>query len=165
MRRRFLLTGLIGIIVLACTKSTIEPDPQFLKVYMHYDFRNEVNTFKNYLQKDLILDGVAQTGFLFSAEEQEKILEKVNSVNYFGFPDTIRYVPGLESMSVVVEPNPGEQFLRIKYHHQDKIVYWYYPLPDNEYARLLLELKDFIVETIESTSEYQSLPEARGGYM
>jgi hypothetical protein len=132
---------------------------------MHYEFKNEVNTFNMTLQKDLILDGIAQTEFWFNMEEQNRILKKVSSVNFFELPDTFRYDYDLDSVLVFTSPNPGEQFLRIQYQQHDKIIYWFYPLPKEENIQLLLELRDFIIEIIESKPEYKALPEARGAYI
>ena len=150
----------------ACEKNILEPDPQFLQIRFHYWFRNELNTFEQTYQKDLVQDGTAKTSFWLTSEEQGRILEKVQTINFFQFPDTIRYEPGEDSIAVSISPDPGRQFLRVQYQEQDKTVSWYYPLPENnEYVPLLLELQDLVIEIIESKPDYQALPPARGGYI
>lgn len=110
------------------------------------------------------MDGVIKVKFWLTKEEQNKILDKVNAVNYFSLPDTFKYIPQ-DSISIAINPNPGEQILRIKYQENDKKTVWTYPLnEDNPKVKDLLELNDLIISIIESKPEYKKLPPARGGY-
>lgn len=111
----------------------------------------------------MVLDGVIKVRFLLTPEEQNKILEKANSINYFSLPDTFKYVP-VNGMKIT-EPNPGEQILRIKYQHKDKKIIWTYPLNDNfPEVKDLMELKDFIISIIISKPEYKKLPSPNSAY-
>ncbi|MBU2447384.1 MAG: hypothetical protein KJ666_17675 [Bacteroidetes bacterium] len=145
--------------------SSVEPETQFVQIYFKYDFKNELNTFENTFQKDLVLDGVRKINFWLSTEEQNSILEKVNEINYFSMPDTFKYISE-DSVSVSIEPNPGEQILRIKYQSKDKTTIWTYPVVEND-SRFtdLLALRKYIKSIIELKQEYKRLPPARGGYM
>ena len=156
----------ILLLLVLCNKNPVIPEEQFIKIHFHYGFGNELNTFEQTYQKDLVLDGSVKIPFWLTAEEQEQIISKVQTVNFFQFPDTICYNSETDSFTVaIVEPNPGRQFLRILYQEQDKTVNWYLPLPDNEYSISLLELIEHIISIIESKPEYQSLPPVRGGYI
>ncbi|MFA6743943.1 MAG: hypothetical protein WCS36_07085, partial [Candidatus Neomarinimicrobiota bacterium] len=96
-------------------------------------------------------------------EEQDTIIKVLEEINFFNLPDTLSYQPG-DSIAVTIEPDPGIQSLRIYYNNQDKTVYWYivnsYP---SEYERIL-RITTLLKAILESDSEYQSLPEATGGY-
>jgi len=156
---------LFGLFLSSCQDSSVEPDNQFVQIYFKYELKNELNTFENTFQKDLVLDGVKKINFWLSKEEQNSILEKVNEINYFSMPDTFKYISE-DSISVSIEPNPDEQILRIKYQSQDKTMIWTYPVIENDSRfKDLLELRKYIKSIIESKQEYKSLPPARGGYM
>ncbi len=149
----------------SCKDSSVEPATQFAQIYLKYDFENELNTFDNTFQKDLIMDGVIKIEFFLTAEEQNQILEKAYSINYFSLPDTFKYIP-VNGITLITNPNPGEQVLRIKFQQKDKKIIWTYPLnEDNVEANDLMKLKDFIISIIESKPEYKKLPPAKGGYL
>jgi hypothetical protein len=156
---------LSGLFLLSCQDSPVEPENNFVNIYLKYDFKNELNTFENTFQKDLILDGVIKIKFWLTAKEQNSILEKAKSINYFSLPESFQYIPQ-DSIMVFAHPNPGEQILRIKYQKLDKTTVWTYPLlENNSQFDDLLELRKFIITLIESKPEYKKLPVARGGYV
>ena len=149
----------------SCENTIIEPDEQFVQIYFKYDFKNELNTFENTYQKDLVLDGVIKVNFWLTAEEQNKIMAKANELNYFSLPDTLKYI-SQDSIMFSINPNPGEQKLRIKYLMNDKTTIWTYPLnDDNSRVKDLIELNNFIINIIESKPEYKRLPPRNGGYL
>ena len=160
-----LILPLFCLFFSSCQDSSLEPENQFVQIYFKYDFRNALNTFENTYQKDLILDGTVKVPFWLTAEEQNKIFDKVNQLNYFLLPDTLKYIPQ-DSITLSIEPNPGEQKLRIKYLSNDKTTIWTYPLnDDNPQVKDLIELQNFIITIIESKPEYKRLPPRRGGYL
>jgi len=155
---------LLGLLSSSCQDSPTEPDQQFVQIFLKYGFRNELNTFENTFQKDLVMDGVIKVNFWLSEKEQNKILEKVNAVNYFAMRDTFKYISP-DSITVIISPDPGEQILRIKYQSEDKTTVWSYPpLENDEEFNDLLELRQYIITIIESKPGYKHLPPARGGY-
>ena len=155
---------LFGLLISSCQDSPVEPDPQFVQIYLKYGFRNELNTFENTYQKDLVLDGTIKVNFWLTEDEQNKILEQANSVNYFAMRDTFKYLSP-DSLIVIISPDPGEQILRINYQSKDKTTVWSYPTPENdEEFNDLLELRQFIITIIESKPAYKLLPPASGGY-
>ena len=161
----FFFLLLFGLFLSSCQDSPVEPENQFVQIYFKYGFKNELNTFKNTFQKDLVMDGVIKVKFWLTAVEQNSILEKANSINYFSMPDTFKYI-SKDSIMVSIDPNPGEQILRIKYKTKDKTTIWTYPLVENNNQfNDLLELRQFIITIIESKPEYKKLPAQRGGYL
>ncbi|MFC1543025.1 hypothetical protein ACFL4K_00635 [Candidatus Neomarinimicrobiota bacterium] len=140
---------------------------QFVEVHFHYGFKNELDTFELTYQKDLVGDGVISTDFWFTTDEQEELLAKVEQYNFYLLPDTIK-----QREHVIVKPDAGWQFLRIKQGDRNhtvswyNLVSWYYPQPEyEEYIPDLRALHDYITELIESKCAYQLLPPARGGYV
>jgi hypothetical protein len=159
-----LLLSWFLIIIVGCSKTITEPDAQFLKIHIYYGFGNELNTFEQTYTKDLVLDGYITVDFWLTEAEQERISNKLDAVDFFQFPDTLIYQMGSDSIMVRIEPDPGWQFLRVADENRDKIVYWRYPLPEgNEFVPHLVELKNLIIDIIESKPEYKKLPPARGG--
>jgi hypothetical protein len=160
----FLVLLITGLIFSSCQDSFVEPEDQFVQIFLKYGFKNKLNTFENTFQKDLVRDGVIKVKFWLTAAEQNKILEKANSVYYFSMPDTFKNVSP-DSIEVHFNPNPGEQTLRIKYQSNDKTTIWTYPLlENNKQLDDLMELRQFIIGIIESKPEYKNLPPANGGY-
>ncbi len=155
----------VSLLLLVCQDSPVESEDQFVKIYFKYGFRNELNTFTKTFQKDLIMDGVIKVEFWLTAVEQNSILEKANALNYFTMPDTFKYI-SWDSINVSIDPDPGEQILRIQYRSLDKTIIWTYPpVENNGQFNELLELQKFIITIIESKPEYKELPPARGGYV
>lgn len=153
-----------SLIIVGCSKTITEPDPQFLKIHFYYGFGNELNTFEQTYTKDLVQDGYITIDFWLIEAEQESISNKLDAVDFFSFPDTLIYQIGSDSIMVRIEPDPGLQFLRIADENRDKIVYWRPPLSVlNEPAPRLIELKNLIIDIIESKPEYKALPPAKGG--
>ena len=151
----------ISLIILpTCKESTVGPDYQFVQIQFKYNFKDELNTFKNYYQKDLVLDGVVRVYFRLTKDEQNKILAKAYETNFFSMPDTL-----LNKAPVEITPNPT-QYLRIRYGNQENAVVWNYILYEyqsDQYKRLC-ELTDYLTDIIESKPEYKILPPRQGGY-
>ena len=166
---RFLASLLLAFIGSDCAKKIVEPKivepiPQFLKIHFHYEFANELNTFEQTYTKDLVMDGTITVRFWLTEAEQQRILEKLQTVDFFHFPDTLMYRMGPDSVMVSISPDPGWQFIRVAHQNEDKMLYWRYPLPEeNEFVPPLLELMNLIIGIIESKPEYKALPAPRGG--
>ncbi|MBU0561238.1 MAG: hypothetical protein KJ799_04950 [Bacteroidetes bacterium] len=165
MKKKIIVLLLAGLFLLSCQDSSVEPENQFVQIFFKYGIKNELNTFENTYQKDLFLDGVIKIKFWLTADEQNKILEKAYSVNYFSMPDTFKVSPW-DSIYIYTSPDSSEQILRIKYQDKEKTTIWTYPLVENmSQFKDLLELQQFIISIIESKPEYKKLPDHRGGYM
>ena len=150
----------ISLLISSCNENSVQPEQQFIQIHFKYNFNDELNTFENYYQKDLVGDGLIKVDFWLTRDEQNKILEKVNETNYFLLPDTI-----LNKASVEVTPNPV-QFLRIKNNGKENSVVWNYIITEyqTEQYKKLLELAVYIRNIIESKNEYKVLPPRKGGY-
>jgi hypothetical protein len=137
------------------------PDDQMLKIDLQYGFRDELNTFARTLQKDLVLDGTVTVPFWLTSDEQDQILQKALGIDFFSLPDTLQREPG-----VFISPDPSPDLLRLQYGSQEKTVVWYYPQdPNDTQWKALLELRNVIIQVIQTKPEYKVLPAARGGYL
>jgi hypothetical protein len=155
----------IAIILFApyafCQDSSGDHDPQLMQIYFKFGL-NELDTFHNTYQKDLVSAGTVKTGMWFTTREQEIILTQLNRIIFFNLPDTIHAQP-----NVVISPSHGPQTLRVKYKGMDKTVVWYYPLPEdvvNNFDYRLESTRDLLWDIIESKPEYKALPPVKGGY-
>lgn len=160
-KKYFLILTLLPI--LSCNENIIQPDEQFVNILFKYDFKNELDTFNNTYQKDLVLDGLIKIDFWLTTDEQNQIIEKANQLNFFLLPDTI-----LADTPVQITPNPG-QFLRIKTETEDHSILWNIILEEfqaEQYEDFLKvqQLAEFIRLIIESKPGYKKLPPANGGY-
>jgi len=152
----------ISILLYSCTDSPVEPDTQFVQIYFKYGFNNELNTFESTYQKDLILDGTIKIKFWLTTEEQNRILSKANQIGFFSFPANFSD----DTTFIMIDPNPGNQILRIKNDAKDIQTIWTCLIDlNNQQAVELLELNSLIISIIETKSGYKKLPPSRGGYM
>jgi len=150
---------LMGLILNSCNNIT-GPDAQLVQIYFKYSFSNVLNTFDNTYQKDLVMDGTITVNFWLTAEEQKRILDKANEIDFFLLPEDF---PKIDSLDF--DPNPGLQKMQIKYQNKNKTVTWHYPLDSQDpQVAALMSLKDFIIQIIEAKPEYKKLPMGRGGY-
>jgi hypothetical protein len=164
MKKSLALTMLLPVIILfySCNESAVEPDTQFVQIFLKYGFNNELNTFNNTFQKDLVLDGTITVPFWLTTDEQNRILSKANEVNFFSLPDTLEG----DTTLMVIDPNPGYQTIRIKNENNDKTVNWIYPLNYSDSSVVkALELYDFMISIIEAKPEFKKLPPSRGSYL
>jgi hypothetical protein len=164
MKKIIFILGLLSLsFILSCNIKPIEPNPQFIKIQYHYGFYNELDTFTGVYQKDLVQDGIARTEFYLTDSEQVQIINKIQSVDFFAFPDTINSF-SKTGYNVSVDPDPGIQFLKIEYEGKTKSVFWCFFLPNNiSFVPELKEITFFIQKIIEAKPEYKKLPAARGG--
>jgi hypothetical protein len=149
----------------SCSKSSnvVEPvrDIQNVKVHLQYGFADELDTFRQTFQKDLVMDGTIRSPFWLTSGEQDAILQKAMEIGFFSFPDSIQKEKGVH-----LSPDPSPDMLRIQYQGQDQTVVWFYPPDPNEVrVKPLLELQDLIVKIIQAKPEYKALPPANGGYL
>ncbi len=150
------------IFLLGCNKDNpvVQHDDQSLQIDYAYGFKDELNTFEGFLQKDLVLDGTVRVSLWLSKDEQNTILDAVKETQFFTFPDTIHRQEG-----VSISPDSSPDQLRISYNGQDKTVVWFYPMQaQSQFAPLLRKLNSRIADVIYANPTYRKLPAARGGY-
>ena len=63
----FLVLVLLCLSLLSCQESSVEPEIQFVQIYLKNGFKTELNTFENTFQKDLVMDGVMKVKFWLTA--------------------------------------------------------------------------------------------------
>jgi len=131
-------------------------DPQYVKIYFKYFFRNSVDTFNGTLTKDLAADGTITVPFWLTTEQQDSILVEVVRSDFYDLPDTLFGNPHIH-----LEPDPGVQALRIEVDGRAHQVVWYTTSSNQQ----ILRLSQFIRDLVHSTPEYKNLPPARGGYL
>ena len=158
----FLITILSILYFSSCSDKVVEPEPetQFVQIQFKYNFNDELNTFENYLKKDLIRDGSIKIRFWLTEDEQNRIIEMVQETNFYTIPDTL-----LNTSNMVITPD-AIQYLRIKNDGIENTVVWNW-IPDEyrtEHYNKLRKLAKFIIELIESKPEYKNLPPRNGGY-
>jgi hypothetical protein len=148
----------------SCSTSANSPEPtvdvQFVEVDLQSGYADELNTFTQTYQKDLVADGTITVPFWLTSSEQQAILQKARDVGFFALPDTIHRKGG---MSYFISPDPSPDMLRLKYDNLDKTVVWFYPLDTNAVgSKSILEVSNFITQVIQAKPEYKVLPPARG---
>ncbi len=153
----------LGLSFGSCSHTSDDPEPtadmQVVKIHLQSGFADELNTFVQTYQKDLVADGTITVPFRLTTGEQEAILRKANEVGFFSFPDTIHREAGVH-----LDPDPSPDLLRLEYDNKDNTVVWYYPLDASDAnSKAILELRDFITQVIQAKPEYMALPPARGG--
>jgi hypothetical protein len=127
---------------------------------MKYGYNDEVNTFDEYLRKDLVQAGTIDTTFKFSAAQKNAILAEANEIGFFDLPEVIQSTVDFEQ-----DPSPGEQMLRIKYEDWDHTVKWNSPVGASDNEQKIKQLSYFIINLILESPEYKALPKAEGGYL
>ena len=150
----------ISLIFVSCNENSVEPNEQFVKILFKYNYKDELNTYDNYLVKDLVLDGLKKVKFWLTEEEQQKIENKINETNFYSLPDTI-----IDNSPVEISPN-FQQYLRIKINDQEKEITWKYITPEyqTENYKSIEKLSNYLIQIIESKPEYKALPPRNGGY-
>ena len=147
---------LFGCCASLCDKT---PDEQFVQVYLHHGYYNDINTFDQTLQKDLV-PGTVRIPFWFTKREQEIILTNAERFYFFSFPDTVYKQPNEDT-----DPDFGAQTLRIRVGNKDKTIVWFEPHDKRfKYYPLLIELRNLIIDIVVSKPEYKELPSTKGGY-
>lgn len=124
--------------------------------------KNEINTFKGTVTKDLIADGTVTTELNLTKEEMEDIYEKMKEIN---IDETKKFTPEPINGSVCLQEPFGEDAWEIIINDETitQLFSGEYCEPTTD-AKQLIELRDYVFNIIKSKGEYKSLPESNGGY-
>jgi hypothetical protein len=146
-------------ILLACAALGVATQASSIEVQFYYgvEARNKLDTIRGTFTKDMVCDSSITIPFDLTQTELASIFAKADSIGFFQMPANI----------VIEHPRcwltPCSKFyLRIKTYNTDHSVSW-----DNcfcEEGSVLMELRTFIIEVIESRREYRVLPKARWQY-
>lgn len=179
--KRLLIT-LITLSLVACSQADINSDepssneissaPESMPKNMPDDFnfsvqfgvekKNEINTFKGTVTKDLIEDGTATAEIIFTDEEMNEIYEEMKGVNIL---ETKKFIPEPLDGTVCMQQPHGEDIWEITIKGET-ITHSYseeYCEPTND-AQELMELRDYVFNIVKHRDEYKELPKSKGGY-
>jgi len=127
-----------------------------------------LNTFNNTFTRVYRDTGVYVIPFNFTLEEQQRIVSKMDSVNFLGLPDSLAYHnqsfdlnSGIEDVVFSLPGEWGNQFVDIFLKGKKKKVFWIEYLSykkSDEFLRLNSVMK-IIREIIWSRKEVKKLPE------
>ncbi|WP_052415723.1 hypothetical protein [Paenibacillus graminis] len=121
--------------------------------------KNEINTFKGRVTKDLISKGSAAAKLRLTDAEISGIYQQMREMNVLGDMEL-----EIADKSCRQAPYEEEHWI-IRVNGEQKELAWseeYCQIPPD--AKKLKELRTRIVKLVQSKSEYQALPEAVGGY-
>lgn len=126
--------------------------------------KNELNTLNGTYTKDMVVDPPVTTHLSLSRSELDAIINKMNDINFFSYPDWFA-VP-IRQGGVVGEVTPFEgYYFKVEYSSGTKELYWDDNITNaNADADKLRDLIQLIKGIVESKQEYQRLPAPRGGY-
>ena len=151
-------------IFISCSHSTAPAVTSDMNLTFSYGVqaRNVLNTFQNTFTKDLISAGDTTVPFIVSADDLNQILQKMNEINFFAYPDTF-IVPTGDTVTTVMPFDT--YYFDVKYKSSNKRLYWRDAIMnENSQAIKLRELITFIEGIIQANPEYSKLPPAKGGY-
>jgi hypothetical protein len=153
------------LIFISCSHSTSPTETINFNLQFSYGVlgRNILDTFQNTYTKDLISAGDTTVPFVLSVNDKKQILDKMNAIDFFAYPDTFIVHTG-DTVSVIT---PYETYIfKVNNNSQTKNLYWADEImnPDTQ-ATKLRELISLIQTIIESNPKYSQLPPASGGYL
>ena len=167
-----MLTLLLFSVVLVGCQDETSATPPNMPENMPSDFnfsiqfgiqkKNEINTFKGTVTKDLVVDGTTTTKLILTEEEMKDIYKKMKEMN---ITETKEFTPKtLFGKRCTLEPY-GEDEWEIKMNGEtiSHYISGEYCEPTND-AKQLLELRNYVFNIVKSKDEYKSLPEPNGGY-
>ena len=164
------------IILVSCGKEDINKIPSkmpndFALSFSYGIDKNQLNTLDTYkgtIQKDLILDGIADTDYLINEDNLKKIYSMVRQCRIYEITKNMTS-ENLTTTNERFSIAPCTYYninLTIKGKEYnvagDATVFSY--KDTNIQAKDFCEFVTYITQYLESTQEYKSLPEANGGY-
>lgn len=160
--------GFIGVLgeMITHQKQVNQPKKSDFKFYFVYGVgANILDTFNGTFTKDMVMDPPITVNLSLSEEAMKNIYQKMLDINFFNYPEVFS-IPIKEGEAIgMVTPYSSYYFL-VNYNGQIKRLSWQDSITnENEQATKLHELINLIINYIESTLQYQSLPPPNGGYI
>jgi len=161
-----LLATCIGILV-------IERDSYTEVEVSEFDFflsfgpngHSSIDTFKGIISKDLVRNGIVSTEFKLSDKEKSRLLDMLRTMDILAYPrhlDVVRYYDHVEYIYLKVEID-GIM------HEVRWTVPWDFDFfQDERYTEIHLDFivfVQYVKELVYGSEEFQSLPDAEGGYI
>ena len=124
--------------------------------------KNEINTFKGTVTKDLVADGTATTELILTEEEMKDIYEKMQEIN---IAETKEFTPEPINGTVCMQEPYEEDKWKIIINGETLIlsISGKHCEPTND-GKQLIELRNYVFNIIKSKGEYKSLPASNGWY-
>jgi hypothetical protein len=167
MKKRFLLVFLIlifSLIIIGCKKDDSLPEQitEDFNFSLQYGINgiNEINTYENTITKDLILDGTKSIKFEIPKKDLGDVYSKLVEL------DIARISEKLVNKKLFITPLT-EYILTFTISKRKYTVSGdatMYSLNGNEQVDDFSTFVKYVIDYVESTTEYKSLPEPEGGY-
>lgn len=141
------------LLIFGCsTIKNLPPDVQNVRVSLGYACR-KVDTFENKFIFAFIPD-TAAVDIWFTKQEQENILKKADSINFFSFPDSLPR----EQDGIIYRPYCYPAYLRIMTESKDKTVLFFRGTTKSYQSQhnSLEELANLILEIAFNKNEYKN---------
>src|SRR5690625_2910653 len=117
--------------------------------------KNEIDTFRGVVIKDLIANGTAKANITFSDKEMSEIYEKMKDINVLeekNFISSCGSVPYEENeWKIILNGETVTHSIR-EYCDPTKV------------AEQFLELRNYASDKVKNIQEFTQLPKAKGGY-
>lgn len=143
---------------MGCSNKTSELDPNEFNFSLTYGTygKQKIDTFNDIDVKDLIEDGTVEVHISLSDDELKQIYYEMMKIDIMGDLD-------IEKSDCISEPSHPTEW-EIQMNGQRKTISYsdYYDYPKDVVK--LMELKDFILQSVSSKEEYKKLPIERGLY-
>jgi hypothetical protein len=167
-----LLVGMLALVFMSCgpaIEGAPQGNPEGFSLGFEYGVggsptKNVLDTARGTFTKDMIVDPPNTVKLSLGENALIRIRAKMDEIDFWSYPDILEYeIPPDGGYSVTPY---GSYYFRAKRGSTVKELRW-----DDEHgdqsdrAGKLRELIRLIQVIIESTDEYESLPEPRGGYM
>lgn len=169
--KKFLLFLLTAVLLTACGNRMPEGVPQDFAVYYAMGIDNGqmniLDTYKGYIQKDLIRKGTARADYTPTDEEIVAIYDKITELELWTMPNNVRsddfiITPlTLFEIRFTMDGNTYEILADTSITQST----WKNKNITSEQAEALNTFCRFLHEFMMDTDEYQSLPDSEGGYM
>ena len=164
------------MILVSCSKKDIDTIPSIMPNDFALSFSygvdesqlNILNTYKGTIQKDLILDGIADIDYLINEENLEKIYSMIRQCRIYEITKTMTS-ENLTTTNerISIEPctyyNINFTIKGTEYSVAGDATVFSYK-DTNIQAKAFCEFLTYIIQYLNSTQEYKSLPEGNGGY-
>lgn len=154
---------ILSFFLISCnpTEQLSKQMPEDFNFSLQYGFsgKNEINTYTSTITKDLIENGTMSITFDIPYSDLEDIYNKLNDL------DIINIKNKLIKEGLSIEPN-SEYILNFTANDNEFTIYGdstMYSIKNDD-ANNYIEFVRYVIDYVESTSEYKSLPESKGGY-
>lgn len=124
--------------------------------------KNEINTFKDTVTKDLIEDGTITADITLTDEEMAEIYESMKEINVIGAK---KFVPKPlnEEICMKVPYEEDEWTITLNGETITHAISGTYCEPTKD-AKQFLELRNYVFNKVKNKDIYRKLPESTGGY-